>query len=103
MTFPEPTLRRKLHGMMFKLPGMITCNAFEEFIIAYLDESLSGKQRFIFETHLKVCKECREYLSSYQKTLTSVQSLAAQDKDVIENVPSDMADAVIASLGLENN
>jgi len=98
----KPTLRRKMHGMMFKLPGMITCNEFEDFILAYLDDSLSKKQRFIFEVHLKVCKECRQYLTSYQKTLTSVQAIATQDKDAIEDVPSDLSDAVIAALGLEN-
>ncbi|MCP4319118.1 MAG: hypothetical protein GY789_24785 [Hyphomicrobiales bacterium] len=36
MTDTQPRLVRRIHGMMFKLPLMITCEAFEDFILAYL-------------------------------------------------------------------
>ena len=40
MTRQRKTLLSRLHGMMFKLPLMITCDAFESFILAYLEDEL---------------------------------------------------------------
>ena len=63
-------LGRRLKGFMLKrVHSMITCVEFEEFIIRYLDDSLSGTQKKKFEWHLRLCRECREYLAAYQRTL----------------------------------
>ena len=86
------TLRRRLHALMFKAPLMITCEEFEDFILAYLDGGLTKRQRFVFETHLKVCAECRAYLAEYQRT---IQMAAAQRDVAPSDIPEDLITAVL--------
>jgi len=47
-------IKRRIKGMMFKLPMMISCEEFEEFIVEYLEGSLSPRQRSVFELHIKI-------------------------------------------------
>ena len=89
--------RRRIHGVLFKLPGMITCDAFEDFILAYLEDELTANQRRLFEVHLKVCKSCRRYLTDYRKALAATKSLAKEEKAALESVPEDLIAAVLAA------
>ena len=38
------TLRRRMHGLIFKLPLMITCEEFEAFLLAYLEDELTPRR-----------------------------------------------------------
>ena len=89
--------RRRIQGVVFKLPGMITCSAFEDFILAYLEGELPAAQLHLFEVHLKVCSSCRRYLTDYRKTLAATKSLAKEEKAALENVPEDLIAAVLAA------
>ena len=96
---PEPTsLIRRIHGAMFKLPYMITCEQFEDFILAYLEDELPSRQKFVFELHLRMCRECRDYLAAYQKTMRFVKA-SASDKVMMmaEPPPEDLVAAVLAA------
>lgn len=98
MIRPNPSLTRRLHGMMFRLPMMITCNEFEEFIAAYLSGELPPKKVFLFELHLKVCRECRDYLAAYKASMFLTKSaLDADEKSELEDVPADLITAVLAA------
>ncbi len=85
---------RRIHGMMFKLPLMIACDEFEEFILAYLEDELPAKQKFVFEMHLKVCQECREYLRAYRASMDLAKHA---DDPLPDTVPEDMVKAVVAA------
>ena len=90
---------RPLAGLAFKLPFMMTCEAFENFIDDYLDDTLSGRQKFVFETHLKLCRECREYLEEYRTNIFLAKQqafLPATDVDM-DGVPNDLIDAILAA------
>lgn len=83
---------------MFKLPMMISCVEFEEFILAYLDGELSSTQRRIFEFHMAVCRECREYLAAYKATMTITRdAIDAETTEMLANVPEDLVSAVLAA------
>lgn len=88
---------RRIQGVVFKLPGMITCDVFEDFILSYLEDTLPAPERRLFEIHLKVCRSCKRYLSDYRKTLDATQALAEEDKVALEKVPEDLIAAIIAS------
>ncbi len=95
MGISKPVMRR-IHGTMFKLPLMITCEAFEDFILAYLDDELTARQKFVFELHLKVCRECRDYLQAYLASLELVKSAGSiQDLALPDEVPDDLVKAVL--------
>lgn len=90
-------MRRKIHGVMFKLPGMITCVQFEDFILAYLDNELPPMQRRIFGLHLMVCRECKRYLEDYEHAMELVTEMSDADKADLAEVPEDLVQAILAA------
>ena len=90
---------RPIAAMMFRLPFMIDCEEFEAFIVDYLEENLSTRQRTKFDLHLKLCRECREYLQSYKTTmeLTKAQTDIPFSKMGMGDVPEDLIKAVLAA------
>ena len=88
---------RWMRGMMLRyMPGMITCREFEDFILAYLEGELTQRQRSIFELHLKVCRDCRDYLAAYRRTLElSKRAFDAESEELPEDVPEDLVKAVL--------
>ncbi len=88
-------LKRRIHGIMFKLPGMITCDEFEGFILAYLEDDLPPAQKRVFEIHLKVCKSCRQYLAAYRRTLTAAAALGDDSEILNRSVPEDLVTAIL--------
>ena len=91
-------LMRRLHGALFKLPMMIDCDEFEGFILAYLEGDLPARQRFVFETHLKVCRECRDYLAAYRASLELARaSYRGPSHQPPEEMPEDLIKAIVAA------
>ena len=83
--------------MMRHLPQMITCVEFEDFIVDYLEDRLSDRQRKRFEFHLRFCRECREYLAAYQCARELAhRALRAADEELPE-IPEDLVTAVLDS------
>ncbi len=87
-------------GMMLKhMPLMITCVEFESFILAYLEDELPAGKRRVFELHLKVCRECRDYLEAYRRTTALGKAALSDDPAAMvpEDVPEDLIKAVLDS------
>lgn len=97
MTEKVSTLRRKIQGVMFKLPGMITCAQFEDFILAYLDDELPPMQRRIFRLHLMVCRDCKRYLDDYKRAVELVDEMSGVEKTDLAEVPEDLIQAILAA------
>ena len=90
---------RPIAAKMFRLPFMIDCEEFETFIIDYLEENLSRRQRTKFDLHLKFCRECRDYLQSYKASLelAKAQTNIPFSKMGMGEVPEDLIKAVLAA------
>ena len=90
---------RWMRGVMLRhLPLMITCRQFEDFILAYLEGELPERQKFVFELHLKVCRECRDYLAAYRRTIEiSKRAFEEPDQPVPDDVPEDLVKAILAA------
>ena len=87
-------------GMMLKhMPLMITCVEFESFILAYIEDELPARQRRVFELHLKICRECHDYLDAYRRTMALGKAALSDDPaaTVPEDVPEDLIKAVLDS------
>jgi len=98
MKSPRKSLKKRIHGAMFKLPAMITCNEFESFVLAYLDGELPKRQKVVFEMHLKVCRECKEYLRAYRASLELAREAhGAELTRLSEQVPEDLVNAILAA------
>ena len=98
MKSPKKSLKKRIHGAIFKLPLMITCNEFESFILAYLEGDLPKRQKVVFEFHLKMCRECREYLQAYRASIELAREAhEAELKELTDQVPEDLVKAIIAA------
>ena len=98
MSSGSRTLLRRMHGIMFKLPSMISCVEFEGFILAYLDDELPRRQKIVFEMHLRLCRECRDYLKAYRTSMI-LAAEAIRDTSYFdpEDVPEDLIATVLAA------
>ena len=89
------TLKSWISHGIHKLPLSISCEEFEDFILAYLEGELTRRQKFIFNTHLKICAECRAYLAAYQASISLGK--AAFDKTDAPAVPEGLVQAILAA------
>lgn len=55
--------------MMRYMPMMVSCQQANQFIDDYLSGELPRKQRVIFDWHLRLCPDCREYLNHYRQAI----------------------------------
>jgi predicted anti-sigma-YlaC factor YlaD len=96
---PKPGIRRWIKGQMMKrIHGMITCVEFEEFIALYIEGELSQRQLSTFNLHLKMCRECREYLTAYRRTKEIIQASATYSEALDPSaVPEDLVKAILAA------
>lgn len=71
----------------------ITCRECDEFIVSYLDGTLSSRQQFLFNTHMKLCRVCHEYLEHYKQTIE-----IAKNAYVKSEAPKDMPDELVQAI-----
>lgn len=95
----KPSPMRWLKGpMMKRVHGMITCREFEDFVLNYLDGALTPRQTRVFKMHMYLCRECREYLNAYQRSIELSQILRKEpNKSLAEDVPEDLIKAILAA------
>ncbi len=93
----KPGVMRWLKGLFLKhMHRMITCKEFEEFVLGYLDDDLPAAQRSVFELHMRMCRECREYLAAYKRAQeVGYAILGPGDEPVSSDVPEDLVKAVL--------
>lgn len=70
---------------------MMTCRELTEFLDDYVAGALATERRAVFEEHLAVCPDCRNYLASYQRTMGLV-------KRTEEAVPRDVPDKLVRAV-----
>ncbi len=93
----KTSIWRRLKGLMLKrMHHMITCKEFEEFVLSYLEGELSNQQQSVFEWHLRICRECRDYLAAYQRATELDRAVLPSSKDTLpEEVPEDLIRAIL--------
>ena len=77
----------------------MTCREFTEFLDRYLADELSTAERDQFDRHLGVCRDCRNYLESYEQTLQLERDALRSEDSLPADVPDGLVSAVLASIG----
>jgi anti-sigma factor RsiW len=93
-----------------ELGGQITCAQAIDFLDAYLADELPRAQRVIFEAHLAICEDCRNYLASYESTVSLVQQSGLEQEQAEEQtnserlppLPPELLAAILSALPLES-
>ena len=90
-------IRRWLKGVMLnRMHEMINCKEFENFVLSYLNGELPSRQRSIFEFHIRFCRECREYLAAYNRSIELGRAVFQYaDESVPTDVPEDLIKAIL--------
>ncbi|MDT8282359.1 MAG: zf-HC2 domain-containing protein [Gammaproteobacteria bacterium] len=93
----NPGIIHWMKGLMFRrIHGMLTCREFEDFVLDYLDNELPESQHKQFELHLRLCRECRQYVQAYQRTIdVSQANCRSAEKVLPEDVPEDLIKAIL--------
>lgn len=77
---------------------MMTCQDIAEFLADYLEHSLPFRQRMAFQFHLFLCRDCRRYLATYDKTRQLIQTLKNDETgNGREQVPQELIRAILAA------
>ena len=76
----------------------MTCREFADFMMDYLSGEIPQESRAQFEQHLRVCVNCRKYLTSYEETV-KLGKRAFDDDDAAlpADVPEQLVEAILAA------
>lgn len=75
----------------------MTCREVAEFLMDYLDGALLREPLDVFEAHLAVCRECRDYLKSYQVAVELARMTMHSGGDAANPLPPELIAAVLAA------
>jgi hypothetical protein len=73
----------------------MTCREFADFVLAYVEQTLSADERLRFEHHLTICPDCVRYLQQYHDTIAAARLAADADDD---SLPSDIPDDLVKAI-----
>ena len=71
------------------------CREFVDFLMAYLDEELDPDRRALFESHIKACPPCVNFLDSYKETVRLGQTVC---RDAGGELPPEVPDELVQAI-----
>lgn len=74
----------------------LTCKELIDFLDDYVADALEPDRREAFESHLKICRGCRNYLATYRAAVRLSHDAAAS---TAEDAPEDLVKAILAARG----
>ncbi len=74
----------------------LTCQQIIDFVMSYLDNELPAEDREIFDAHLEICDDCRNYLASYKATQQMSAELGRADA-AAPPIPAELVAAILAA------
>jgi len=84
-------MRRSIRSVMVKLPYMLTCLEFEEFIDDYIDGNLPASVSRKVYLHLLACWDCKSYIRAYKRSIEMSKAFCDKlDSEVLEDVPDEL-------------
>jgi predicted anti-sigma-YlaC factor YlaD len=76
----------------------LTCREICDFVMAWLDGELPERERAIFEAHLKLCRQCVNYLDTYKAAVKLARAAhEANPCAALPPVPEDLVKAILAA------
>jgi len=83
---------------------MVSCEQANSFIDDYLSGDLPRKQRRIFNLHIRMCKDCDQYLQDYQDSISLYQGIknANGSQPCDPPIPEEIIGAIVAAKKADN-
>ncbi len=78
---------------------MLTCKEFDDFMVDYLEGGLPVWQKFMYWLHVKMCRECANFIRQYRRVIVLGQNaFDSPDSAVPDSVPEELIKAALAHL-----
>lgn len=74
----------------------MTCRELNDFLLEYLEGSLSGDVRRVFDEHLGVCPACVRYLEEYREVVRLGRA-CGEEHDAAAEAPEELVQAILAA------
>ncbi len=75
---------------------MLSCREFDEFMIDYLEGGLPVWRRCLCWVHVKMCRECAEFVRQYRRTVElGLDAFDAPDAPVPDSVPEELVQVAL--------
>jgi len=76
---------------------MLTCKEFDDFMIDYLGGGLPLWQKYMYWLHVKMCRECANFIRQYRRVIALEQNaFDSPDSAVPDSVPEELVKAALA-------
>ncbi len=76
---------------------MLTCKEFDDFMIDYLEGRLPVWQKYLCWLHVKMCRECANFIRQYRRVIMLGQrAFDYSDGAVPDSVPEELVKAALA-------
>jgi len=86
-------------SLLFKIPYMLNCQEFEEFIDDYIDGRLPESVGRKVYLHLLACGDCRSYIAAYKRSIEMGKALCDKlDSEVPGDVPDELLSVVLKNI-----
>ncbi|MEM7409685.1 MAG: hypothetical protein AAF430_05600 [Myxococcota bacterium] len=92
---PPPWKRRIGSWMLRRVPGMLTCEAFESFMHDYYEGHLPSSVRSRFDIHMTLCPMCQVAFQDYLRAIELGQRLCEDDDTLPAAMPEEMVGAIL--------
>jgi anti-sigma factor RsiW len=76
----------------------MTCAQIADFLMDYLSGGLPRPAAEAFESHLRVCEDCRNYIDSYRKTVAMGRN-ALDAADEVKKMPDSLIRSILHASG----
>ena len=77
---------------------MLTCRQLIEFLDDYIEGKLPPTRAAAFKVHLMLCRDCRQYLETYRRTIEISKKAMHSDDPVPAAVPPELIKAIRESM-----
>ncbi|NQW10143.1 MAG: zf-HC2 domain-containing protein [Alphaproteobacteria bacterium] len=85
------------HWLEHTVPGLMTCEEFEQTLVDYLDGAMGPVARRTVDLHVRTCPACRRYMRAYNKARhLAVDALTFSEQKALETIPEDLVQAILA-------
>ncbi len=75
----------------------MTCKEFDDFMVDYLEGGLPVWQKYMCWLHVKMCRECADFIRQYQRVIALEQNaFDSPDSPVPDSVPEELVKAALA-------
>ncbi len=89
---------KTIKAVMSRMPMMMTCGEVEETLLDYVEGRLEPYARWKFDLHIKMCRECFDYLAAYKKaSALGGEILGPSSAPAPDDLPDDLIDAIVAA------